>query len=74
MSDEIKSVIIVITKYNWTKIPGDRRSTAKFICPICQTEEALYDHAIGSDGNVTPIVSCSSGCGFNAHIKLEGWK
>lgn len=74
---EYATSTITISRANWTKIPKESpagsRHSAVFTCPICGTQEALYNHDVLSDGKVIPSVSCSSHCGFHADIVLEGW-
>lgn len=53
----------------WTT--GKRR--VLFSCPKCG-DTGLLDHAVASDGSVTPSVQCTKpGCGFHENIRLSGW-
>jgi len=50
---------------------ADGRTTAQIMCPYCSLPLSLADHTIDAKGYVQPGVMC--GCGWRAHIKLEGW-
>lgn len=49
--------------------------TARVWCPVCGQGGLIDEHPITADGLVTPAVACyAPGCGFQAVLRLEGWR
>jgi hypothetical protein len=50
-------------------------NSAVISCPICGKIGTLSDHAIDSQGKVTPSVVCPrEQCKFHDFVVLEGWR
>lgn len=57
----------------WKGLQTPEGRKASFTCPICGQVGSLASHDIDHEGNVSPSVVCSYGCGFHEYIKLIGW-
>jgi len=49
------------------------RRSASLSCPQCGVRMRLVHHRISDEGEVWPLVKCSTGCGFRAAVRLLGW-
>lgn len=60
-------------KGTWGLRVLDGGPVAVFNCPGCGITAYLEEHAVDSEGFVTPSVVCPSNCGFHEFIQLKGW-
>ena len=73
MPDDLNKVLVA--PVNWKRVArlehGIWNSVVKMRCPKCEKWQDVIDHAISSEGFITPSVICAEDCGFHAMCALE---